>query len=60
MACNGRGVSCRHTVRKGCLFLEVVNLFPYVLFGLVIGFFGYWLCALAGWGLYKALSWFKI
>lgn len=41
------------------MLLEVVDYFSCVVFGLLIGFFGYWLCALAGWTLYKALSFFK-
>lgn len=39
--------------------MEMVGYFPCVVFGLIIGFFGYWLTALVGWSLHELIDYIK-
>lgn len=43
----------RDRLWKGWELLEMVTYFDCICFGLVIGFFGYWLVSLVGWAIYK-------
>lgn len=56
MALDGRCLPCRNRIRKGCGVLEMVGLFAFVVYGLLVGFFGYWLLSLVGYAFYKVFQ----